>query len=100
MGVSALELLRDPHTFAEKLFRRLQGSRDKFETKMLMVQVVSRTIAVHRLVLEPFYTFIARYLQPQQREDSTDTATDNATDRYSARGGVSKIANCHLRTRW
>ena len=68
MGVSALELLRDPHTFAEKLFRRLQGSRDKFETKMLMVQVVSRTIAVHRLVLEPFYTFIARYLQPQQRE--------------------------------
>ena len=39
-------------------------------------------------------------LQPQQREDSTDTATDSATDRYSARGGVSKIANGHLRTRW
>lgn len=68
VGISALELLRDPHTFAEKVFKRLQGSREKFETKMLMVQVVSRTITVHRLVVLPFYPFIARYLQPQQRD--------------------------------
>lgn len=66
---AALQLLNDPQGFAEKLFARLQANTtQKFETKLLLLGVVSRVIGTHQLQLLNFYPYIQRYLQPQQRD--------------------------------
>jgi hypothetical protein len=41
-GFAAVHLLHDPQTFAERLFGRLQGSREKWEARTAMMSVVSR----------------------------------------------------------
>eukprot|EP00242_Pyramimonas_sp_CCMP2087_P017803 CAMPEP_0198213366 /NCGR_PEP_ID=MMETSP1445-20131203/28822_1 /TAXON_ID=36898 /ORGANISM="Pyramimonas sp., Strain CCMP2087" /LENGTH=521 /DNA_ID=CAMNT_0043887993 /DNA_START=119 /DNA_END=1681 /DNA_ORIENTATION=- len=66
---AALQLLNDPQGFAEKLFARVQGSSThRFETKLLILSVVSRVIGTHNLLVLHFYPFIQKYLQPSQRE--------------------------------
>lgn len=65
---SAIQLLNDPQGFVERLFSHLQRSIDPFETKMLLMNVISRVIGAHRLLLLDFYSFLLRYIQPHQRE--------------------------------
>ena len=65
---AAMQLLHDPHTFAENLFTRCQKQPMRFETRLVILQVVSRAIGVHQLILENFYPYIQRYLQASQRE--------------------------------
>ena len=66
---AAMQLVNDPQAFAEHLFGRLQsGSALKFDTKMLLIQVVSRVVGLHRLHLLHLYPFLQRYVQPNQRE--------------------------------
>jgi protein SDA1 len=42
-GFAAVHLLHDPQAFAERLFARLQGSRDKWEARTAMMAVISRS---------------------------------------------------------
>jgi len=42
--------------------------KEKFEVKLLMVELVSRLIGVHELQLLNFYPYISRFLIPHQRE--------------------------------
>ncbi|EEB17769.1 conserved hypothetical protein [Pediculus humanus corporis] len=65
---SALHLIHDPQGFAEKLFKRLESMNQRFEIKILMLDVISRLIGLHQLMLFNFYPYIQRYLQPHQRE--------------------------------
>lgn len=66
---AAMQLINDPQAFAEHLFNRLQnGTALKFETKMLLIQVLSRVVGLHRLHLLHLYPFLQRYVQPNQRE--------------------------------
>ena len=66
---AAMQLVNDPQAFAETQFNRLQsGSALKFDTKMLLIQVVSRVVGLHRLHLLHLYPFLQRYVQPNQRE--------------------------------
>ncbi|XP_062507467.1 protein SDA1 homolog isoform X2 [Corticium candelabrum] len=65
---SALHLLYDPQDFAEKLFKHLEKSKERFEVKLMMLNLISRLIGVHKLFLFNFYPFIQRFLQPHQRE--------------------------------
>ncbi|XP_072040990.1 protein SDA1 homolog [Amphiura filiformis] len=65
---SALHLVHDPQTFAEKLFKQLESSTERFEVKLMMMNLVSRLIGVHQLFLFNFYPFVQRFLQPHQRE--------------------------------
>ena len=66
---AAMQLINDPQAFAEHLFNRLQGgSALKFDTKMLLIQVLSRVVGLHRLHLLHLYPFLQRYVQPNQRE--------------------------------
>jgi len=66
---AAMQLINDPQGFAEHLFNRLQGgSALKFDTKMLLIQVLSRVVGLHRLHLLHLYPFLQRYVQPSQRE--------------------------------
>ena len=67
--VAAMQLINDPQAFAESLFNRLQsGSALKFDTKMLLIQVLSRVVGLHRLHLLHLYPFLQRYVQPNQAD--------------------------------
>ena len=57
---SALHLVHDPQEFAEKLFRRLEGLNEKFEVKLMLLELVSRLIGTHQLILLNYYPYIAR----------------------------------------
>lgn len=65
-GDQALKMLHDPQDFAEKLFARLKSSREKFETRLMMMDLVSRCIALHDLLLLNFYPFLQKYINPSQ----------------------------------
>ena len=40
--LKAIEIIHDPQSFTEKLFKRLRGSKCPFETKLMMMDLVSR----------------------------------------------------------
>lgn len=65
---SALHLIHDPQDFAEKLFHRLEATHEKFEVRLMTLDVISRLIGVHQLILFNFYPYIQRFLQPHQKE--------------------------------
>ncbi|CAF1438211.1 unnamed protein product [Rotaria sordida] len=65
---SALHLLYDPQDFAERLFRQLETSNERFEVKLLHQDLLSRLIGLHQLLLLNFYPYLQRYIQPHQRQ--------------------------------
>ncbi|KAK6195869.1 hypothetical protein SNE40_001207 [Patella caerulea] len=65
---SALHLLHDPQEFCEKLFQKLQTSNERFEVKLMMMDLISRLIGIHQLILCNFYPFLQKFLQPRQKE--------------------------------
>ncbi|TPX60670.1 hypothetical protein PhCBS80983_g01585 [Powellomyces hirtus] len=69
---SALHLLNDPQGFAEKLFSRLKHTTStnsfRFEVRLQMMNLVSRLIGVHKLILLGFYEYLISFLKPHQRE--------------------------------
>lgn len=64
---SALHLVHDPQGFAEKLFKQLEKNNDRFEIKLITLDVISRLIGLHNLFLLNFYPYLQRFLQPHQR---------------------------------
>lgn len=64
---SALHLIHDPQDFAEKLFKQIEKNNDRFEVKLMTLDVISRLIGLHNLFLLNFYPYIQRFLQPHQR---------------------------------
>ncbi|KAH9513945.1 Protein SDA1 [Bulinus truncatus] len=65
---SALHLIFDPQDFCDKLFRQLEKTTERFEVKLMMIDLISRLIGVHKLILLNFYPFMKRFIQPHQRE--------------------------------
>ncbi|RUS20386.1 SDA1-domain-containing protein [Endogone sp. FLAS-F59071] len=65
---SALHLLNDPQGFTEKLFSKLSSKDDRWEVRLMTMNLVSRIVGVHRLILLGFYSFLIKYLQPHQRD--------------------------------
>ena len=65
--LSALRSIYDPQTFAEKMFKRLQRNKHLWEIRLLMMNVVSRCVSTHQLMLFPFYSFILRFLKQSTR---------------------------------
>lgn len=65
---SALHLIHDPQSMAEKLLKSLQDMNEKFEVKLLVMNLISRLIGVHELFVFNFYPLVQKYLQPHQRE--------------------------------
>ena len=64
----AINLLNDPQSLAEKLFKKLRQGGEKFEVKLLIMNFVSRLIGCHKLVLLSFYSYLQRYLTSHQQE--------------------------------
>ncbi|XP_025088125.1 protein SDA1 homolog [Pomacea canaliculata] len=65
---TALHLVHDPQDFSEKLLHQLEQTNERFEVKLLMMDLISRLVGVHQLLLLNFYPFLKRFLQPHQRE--------------------------------
>lgn len=71
LNFSALHLLHDPQTFAEKLFHQhLQPSQPKvrliLEQKLFVLNLVSRLVGLHKLTLISLYSYFIKYLTPKQ----------------------------------
>lgn len=66
----AMVLINDPQEFAERLFSDLQNRRRKesFENRLVFINLISRLMGTHELILFNFYPFLQRYLQPAQPE--------------------------------
>lgn len=69
LNFSAFHLLHDPQGFAESLFsKHLQNTKSKLnlEQKILVLQLVSRLIGLHKLTILSFYSYFMKYLTPRQ----------------------------------
>lgn len=65
---SAIHLIHDPQSMAEKLFKSLETFNERFEVKLMVMNLISRLVGIHELILLNFYPFLQRFLQPHQRE--------------------------------
>uniref|UniRef100_A0A4W4GDD6 Protein SDA1 n=1 Tax=Electrophorus electricus TaxID=8005 RepID=A0A4W4GDD6_ELEEL len=65
---SAIHVIHDPQDFAEKLLKQVESCKERFEVKMMMMELISRLVGIHELFLFNFYPFVQRFLQPHQRE--------------------------------
>lgn len=101
LNFSALQLLHDPQGFAETLFsKHLQNSRSKLnlEQKLLVLQLVSRLIGLHKLTVMSLYSYFIKYLTPRQPSvtsflASLAQATHNLVPPDVLEPLVQKIAN-------
>ena len=46
---SALYLINDPQSFAEKLFKKLEHSKERFEVRLMLMSLISRLIGLHQV---------------------------------------------------
>ncbi|XP_055639043.1 protein SDA1 homolog [Toxorhynchites rutilus septentrionalis] len=65
---SALHLVHNPQGLAENLFKQLQNGNERFEVKLMHLDMISRLIGIHELFLFSFYPYITRFIQPHQRQ--------------------------------
>ncbi|KAI8092331.1 SDA1-domain-containing protein [Gilbertella persicaria] len=65
---SALHLINDPQGFAEKLYSKLTTKDDRWEVRLMKMNLVSRVIGIHQLIILGFYPLLMKYLQPSQRD--------------------------------
>lgn len=63
---NVIEMLNDPQQFCEKLFGKLKNTNQRFEIRIMMMDVISRCIANHKLILLNFYPYFQKYLEPYQ----------------------------------
>ena len=103
LNFSALHLLHDPQGFAEKLFQQhLQTQAPKaklnLEQKLLVLQLVSRLVGLHKLTLIQLYSYFIKFLTPKQPSVTTFLAclaqsTHNLVPPDALEPLVQKIAN-------
>ncbi|KAK5997762.1 Protein SDA1 [Cladobotryum mycophilum] len=70
LNFSALHLLHDPQEFAEQLFtKHLQNTKTKLslDTKLLVLQLVTRLVGLHKLTIVALYSWFIKYLTPRQQ---------------------------------
>uniref|UniRef100_A0A8C1XH92 Protein SDA1 n=1 Tax=Cyprinus carpio TaxID=7962 RepID=A0A8C1XH92_CYPCA len=46
---SAIHLVHDPQDFAEKLLKQLESSNERFEVKIMMMELISRLVGIHEI---------------------------------------------------
>ena len=101
LNFSAFHLLHDPQGFAEALFsKHLQNTRSKLnpEQKLLVLQLVSRLVGLHKLTVISLYSYFLKYITPRQLSvtsflASLAQATHNLVPPDILEPLVQKIAN-------
>lgn len=101
LNFSALHLLHNPQGFAETLFEKhLLNTKSKLalESKILVLQLVTRLVGLHKLTLVPLYSWFIKYLTPRQASvtsflASLAQATHNLVPPDVLEPLIQKIAN-------
>lgn len=101
LNFSALHLLHDPQGFAETLFsKHVQNSKSKIslDSKLLVLQLVSRLVGLHKLTVMSLYSYLLKYLTPRQTQVTSflailAQATHNLVPPDVLEPLVQKIAN-------
>lgn len=101
LNFSAFHILHDPQGFAEELFQKhLQSSRSKLniEQKLLVLQLITRLVGLHKLTIVTLYSYFLKYLTPRQPSvtsflASLAQATHNLVPPDLLEPLVQKIAN-------
>jgi protein SDA1 len=101
LNFSALHLLHDPQGFAESLFsKHVQNSKNKMqlESKLLVLQLVSRLVGLHKLTVLSLYSYFLKHLTPRQASVTSylaclAQATHNYVPPDALEPLVQKIAN-------
>jgi protein SDA1 len=70
----ALHLLHDPQGLCEKMFADIKSSKERWEVQLMQMNLISRLISIHELVLLNFYPYLERYLWPT-KPDVTQVLT-------------------------
>mmetsp|Transcript_33040 Transcript_33040/g.129777 ORF Transcript_33040/g.129777 Transcript_33040/m.129777 type:complete len:426 (+) Transcript_33040:1383-2660(+) len=65
---SAIMLINNPQEYTERLFSDLQTRKKNisFDAKLTMINLITRMISVHELLVLNLYPLLQRYLQPHQ----------------------------------
>lgn len=74
LNFSALHLLHDPQGFAEQLFQKhLLNTKAKLalESKLLVLQLVTRLVGLHKLTVINLYSWFIKFLTPRQQSVTT-----------------------------
>ncbi|KAK8094123.1 SDA1 domain protein [Apiospora hydei] len=73
LNFSALHLLHDPQGFSEALFaKHLHGkSRLALESKLQVLQLITRLVGLHQLTLLSLYSWFTKHLTPRQQSVTT-----------------------------
>ncbi|OTB08945.1 hypothetical protein M426DRAFT_316241 [Hypoxylon sp. CI-4A] len=101
LNFSALHLLQDPQGFSESLFEKhLQNSKSRLalDTKLLVLQLVTRLVGLHKLTVISLYSWFIKYLTPRQQSASSFLAslaqgTHNLVPPDAVEPLIQKIAN-------
>jgi protein SDA1 len=101
LNFSALHLLHDPQGFAEQLFsKHLQNTKTKLslDSKLLVLQLVTRLVGLHKLTVVPLYSWFIKFLTPRQQNVTSFLAslaqgTHNLVPPDALEPLIQKIAN-------
>jgi protein SDA1 len=101
LNFSALHLLHDPQGFAEQLYsKHLHNGKSKLnlDQKLIVLQLVSRLVGLHKLTVISLYSYFIKYLTPRQPQvtsflASLAQATHSLVPPDALEPLVQKIAN-------
>ncbi|KAH8581715.1 severe depolymerization of actin Sda1p [Cryptosporidium sp. chipmunk genotype I] len=62
-----IDLIHCPQEFVEEVFQRVSRHTDPFEIRMTLIGLISRLIERHRLILINYYSYLGRYLSPNNK---------------------------------
>lgn len=103
LNFSAFHLLHDPQGFTERLFQKhlqntSRSNKMALESKLLVLQLVTRLIGLHKLTVVPLYSWFIKFLTPKQESVTSFLAslaqgTHNLVPPDCLEPLVQKIAN-------
>uniref|UniRef100_A0A3P9CZ71 Protein SDA1 n=1 Tax=Maylandia zebra TaxID=106582 RepID=A0A3P9CZ71_9CICH len=59
---SAVHLIHDPQDFSEKLLKQLEDSKERFEVKIMMMELISRLVGIHETFLTSIFADVTKIL--------------------------------------
>lgn len=63
-----IDYIYTPQGFVDSLFKKLKKTKFKFSVKSVMMQLISRLIGRHRLILPTYYSYLQKYLKYGNKE--------------------------------
>ncbi|KAI5308133.1 Severe Depolymerization of Actin, partial [Ascosphaera atra] len=101
LNFTALQRLYDPQGFAEEMFsKHLQNTKSRLnlEQKLLVLQLVTRLVGEHKLIMMQLYSYFIKFLTPRQPSVTTflaclAQASHNLVPPEDLEPLITKIAN-------